>query len=99
MARKLDSFPEDEDSPRGRYPWNKWLDGGVWELTKGTKDEVSAGEADFHVETRSFRSAVQQATRVRKGDVKTAIKNNGRNIVIQFVKKADTPDGDDSHGQ
>lgn len=104
MARRLDSFPEDEDAPRGRYPWNKWLNGEVWELQKGSKEEVSAGNADYHVETRSFRSAVQQATRTRKGDVKTAIRNNGSAIVIQFVSKADgnavvTPDEDDSHGQ
>jgi hypothetical protein len=69
-----------------------------------SKEEVSAGNADYHVETRSFRSAVQQATRTRKGDVKTAIRNNGSAIVIQFVSKASdngvvTPDEDDSHGQ
>lgn len=88
MARKLDSFPEDEDAPRGRYPWNKWLNGEVWELRKGSKEQVAAAEADFSVETRSFRSAVQQATRVRKGDVKTAIRDNGNAIVIQFVQKS-----------
>jgi hypothetical protein len=101
MARRLDSFPEDEDAPRGRYPWGKWLNGEVWELQKGSKEQVAEGNADYAVETRSFRSAVQQATRVRKGDVKTAIRNSGTSIVIQFVPKdeslSETLDEGDGH--
>lgn len=86
MAKLLNAFPEDKESqPRGRYPWEKWLDGRVWELKKGTRAEVEAEEADFHVATKSFTSAVKQAAKNRKGDVRTAPIDNGTTLVIQFV--------------
>lgn len=86
MAKTLAAFPdEDESVKRNRYPWDKWLDGQVWELRKGTREQVEKGDADYAVTTKSFRSAVMQATTVRKGDVRTAVLDEGNKLVIQFV--------------
>lgn len=75
MARELDSFPEVR---RGIYPWDTWLDGKVRELHQGT---------DYQRATKSFRSAAQQAARVRGGSVKTAVIDGGTGLALQFVKQ------------
>lgn len=86
MARTLDAFPDEVESiKRARYPWDTWLDGKVWELRKGTPEQVKGGEADYSVTTKSFRSAVIQATNSRKGEVRTAIMDKGNKLVVQFV--------------
>lgn len=96
MAKLLNAFPEDKESQsRGRYPWDKWLDGRVWELHKGTREEVEAGTADFNVTTKSFTSAVKQAAKSKKGDVRTA--PDGNKLTILFVpgeSAEDTESGD-----
>lgn len=78
MARVLDSFP-DRTEPRGLYPWDEWLDGKPWHLHRGEG-------RDYLKPTQSFRSAAQQAARVRKGKVKTRVTDAGEGIVIQFYK-------------
>jgi hypothetical protein len=89
MARTLDSFPDDaEQAPRGRYPWNQWLDGNPWELEKGTPEEVKAGTKDFHVAPKSFTSAAKQAARTKGGTIRTAPKGDA--VVIQFVAERTT---------
>lgn len=89
MAQKLEAFPEGANSREGysRYPWNEWLDGDAWELEQG---------ADFTVTTKSFRSAAAQAARIRNGGIRTALTNEGKNVVIQFVPKADTQHAEDA---
>jgi hypothetical protein len=77
MAKTLAAFPQD-DLRGGRYPWNKWLDGQVWHLERGTRAQVEIGDADYHVTTKSFRSAATQATKAenrrgRKGRVRTVV--------------------------
>lgn len=69
MARTLEAFPEEATIRAGRYPWNTWLNGEVWRLEHGTKEEVDRGEKDYSISTRSFRSAVTQAQKAlnRKG--------------------------------
>lgn len=88
MAKQLDAFP-DSDAKRGRYPWGQWLNGQPWELSRGTKEQVDSGEADFFVEPRSFRSAVQQAAKARAkrepGTVRTVILNKGTGIAVQYL--------------
>lgn len=96
MAKTLSAFPdEDESQKRGRYPWDKWLDGQVWELKKGSRTEVESGEADYAVTTKSFRSAVMQATVTRKGDVRTAVLEEGNKLVVQFVPGQELTETDD----
>lgn len=73
MARTLDSFPE---ARRGIYPWDEWLDGRVRELHQGV---------DYQKATKSFRSAAQQAARVRKGRVRTTVIDNGAGLALQFI--------------
>lgn len=93
MAKTLTAFPdEDESQKRGRYPWNEWLNGEVWELRRGTRAQVESGDADYAVTTKSFRSAVMQATTTRKGEVRTAILDEGNRLVIQFMPPGEKSD-------
>lgn len=95
MARTLDAFPDEVESvKRARYPWNTWLDGSVWELRKGTPEQVKGGEADYSVTTKSFTSAVKQAVASRKGDVRIATMDKSGKVIVQFLP-ADGDDGGD----
>lgn len=96
MAKTLAAFPsEDESQRRNRYPWDKWLDGNVWELTHGSREAVAEGDADFSVTTKSFESAVKQAVSAREGAVRLAPRRNDKGervgLVIQFLPGDETP--------
>lgn len=75
MARTLDSFPRAEGT--ARYPWDRWLDGQVWELV--------AGE-DFTSKLRTFAQNAHLQARKRGGRVRTKEIRSGDRaaIVIQF---------------
>lgn len=89
MAKTLTAFPdEDESQSRARYPWDKWLDGQVWELRHGTREQVEQDDADFSVGTKSFTSAVKQAAKPRNGDARIAYKDDKTTVIVQFVKSA-----------
>lgn len=57
---------------REGYPWDEWLDGRVWHLTRGE---------DFTTSPRNFSSSVRQAA-ARKG-VKLSTRVLGDNVFIQ----------------
>jgi hypothetical protein len=75
MARQLEVFP----SPRSeaRYPWDKWLDGSVWELEAGR---------DFTSKIPTFRANAQLQARKRGGGVRTRLLDDGQvtHLVMQF---------------
>jgi hypothetical protein len=79
MARKVDEFPEVPS--QARYPWDEWLDGGVWELI--------AGE-DFKGKPESLRSVADVQARKRGGRVQARLirsREQGQpdRIYLQFV--------------
>ena len=76
MARKLDSFPAATGS---RYPWDEWLDGGVWELVR---------ETDYASKTATFRANVQIQAKKRGGRARSkAVVVDGREaVIIQFER-------------
>lgn len=92
MAKTLATFPQDDLARGGRYPWSKWLDGQVWHLERGTRAQVEIGEADYHVTTKSFRSAVTQAT---KAKIKAGAKGRVRTAVVE--EKVSTEGRDGTH--
>jgi hypothetical protein len=78
MARRVEEFPETS----GRYPWEEWLDGSVWELTVGD---------DFRGTASTFRSAAITQARKRGGKVRTAVqKGSGPDehdrLYLQFMR-------------
>jgi hypothetical protein len=79
MARKLDQFPL---SNAARYPWDEYLDGSVWELTRGE---------DFDCSLRSIQGAARNQASRRNGSLRmrTRRANDGREVVVmQFVRSA-----------
>jgi hypothetical protein len=79
MARKLDQFPL---SNAARYPWDEYLDGSVWELTRGE---------DFRCSVRSIQGAARAQANRRRGTVRmrTRRSENGREVVVmQFIRPA-----------
>lgn len=79
MAKKLDAFPEGLRVRSSQtYPWDEWLDGSPWELTKGD---------DYVIKSKSFVTAAQAAARRKGGRVQTAILPDDTGVVIQYRSK------------
>jgi hypothetical protein len=79
MAKKLEQFPDVSRPGRpDKYPWDEWLDGDPWELTSGE---------DFQAKLKieSFRATAKSAAKKRSGTIKTAVVNDGKSLVIQFI--------------
>ncbi len=56
------------------YPWHKWLDGRVWQMTKG---------GDFKCSVGSFKHTATIHARKKGGRLRCHIKDKTK-IVIQF---------------
>lgn len=72
MAKTLDSFDFSQDMVRGRYPWDTWMDGRIWQLKQGK---------DFRPSARSFRRIVLAKALKRGQVVQVAIR--GDYVVVQ----------------
>lgn len=79
MAKQLEEFPEISRPGRpDKYPWDEWFNGKPWQLDSGE---------DFEAELKidSFRATAKSAAKKRNGTIKTAVVNDGKSIVIQFM--------------
>ena len=76
MAKVLEKYMFRSGSQK--YPWEKWLDGRVWEFTQGK---------DFKVSTSTFRQAATGIAKRRGGKMRTY--SEGKKVVIQFVPADD----------
>lgn len=81
MARKLKNFDFEKErndiiSRPYRYPWEKWLDGSVWELTIGE---------DFKTSVQSFRSNAFYNAKIRGMKIRTIRKDD--KLIIQAYKE------------
>ncbi len=72
MAKRLREFPG--GPTRGKYPWDQWLDGSVWQLQKGQ---------DYDIGTPSMRAAASRAAKAAGKKVRTrARKGKGGSEVL-----------------
>ena len=77
MAEILDDYNfSDHVGYRGKYPYDKWFDGKIWELTS---------KIDFDVNIDSLRVCIYNAAKRRSLRVRTSITQNGESLVIQAV--------------
>jgi hypothetical protein len=86
MAKKVDAFPDQARS--SKYPWDEWLDGGVWELVPGK---------DFEAKPMTFRSAAIAQAKTRGGKVRTRIMNrdgHAEKMYVQFFREGGDGIGD-----
>jgi hypothetical protein len=75
MAKKLKDFEFPAVGTTTRYPWDEWLDGNIWQLTKGD---------DFPSDAYNFRNGAINAAR-RKG-LKVRTSRSGDVVTIQAVR-------------
>lgn len=90
MARKVERFP---DLPnQSRYPWDEWLDGGIWELAPGE---------DFKGKPATFRSVAIGQAKKRGGKAKTRLLRgkDGQpdRMYLQFRRDGDTAQTPQEH--
>lgn len=63
MAEKLDNYQFSRHPHASKYPWDEWLDGSVWKLTKGE---------DFDVEPDSMTVTIYTTAKKRGHKVRTS---------------------------
>lgn len=83
MARELPRFPEDAPTPRmsgAGYPWDEWFNGKVWELVQGV---------DFPGTVKGFRQNANKKATSMGGVMRSSLLEDGKRLVIQFVKRAE----------
>ena len=85
MARELDAWPVGLESGRQTsvYPWDRWLNGRIWELTQGE---------DYKVKAKSVISTAQAVGRKKGGRVRAQPINNGRGIIMQYLPPEPGPE-------
>jgi hypothetical protein len=71
MAKKVDELPA--PTRAGKYAWDEWLDGDVWELTRGE---------DFETPPKLMQSAIHSAARARGGHADTRVV--GEKVYLEF---------------
>jgi hypothetical protein len=74
MATKLPATALIRDG-RNKYPWEEWLDGGVWQITPGE---------DFTCSIEHFRRQCYMKAAQRGGNARTSMENG--HILLQFAK-------------
>lgn len=67
MAKVVDHIPAKGFIGRKTYPWNKWMDGRIWELRQGK---------DFKVKPMNFSQQVYMQAARLKVKAHTAIRGN-----------------------
>ena len=77
MGEILDEFSF-VGGPRGKYPWDEWLDGRIHRLQRGE---------DFEPSAQTFRGPCHFAAKQRGGQVRTKC-DGTESIVIQFFREA-----------
>lgn len=74
MATKLDSFTFTSFGRDAVYPWDEWLDGGIYKLVQGE---------DFDCKLNSIRQGAFQAARTRRMAIHTSVVDDGKALVLQ----------------
>lgn len=77
MAKRLeDGFKFESRRGVAKYPWDEWLDGSVWELSR---DEDYPGVKD----ATNFITTVKAAAKREGKRVRSATLDGGKRVVIQ----------------
>lgn len=75
MAKKLKKFEFRTNGSNIRYPWDKWTDGSIWQLTAG---------GDFTTTPKTFRTAVYaHAKSIGK---RARVNIDGDTVTLQFYE-------------
>jgi len=78
MARRLDEFPGDRRRPLGKYPWQDWTDGSVWEIQRG--DDYAVATENMRVNLHMKADALSTKVRTRKFQ-----RDGDEGLVFQFL--------------
>ncbi len=97
MAKVLEEFDFSRKGvkKKSKYPWDKWLDGGIWELNQEGSPEAEIEGADFDIPVKNFRTNLYVAAKQRKLGVHTRLIRNETGIVLQAYDASEDEDEDD----
>ncbi len=77
MAERLENYEFANKAGRPlKYPWDEWLDGSVWRITRG---------ADFDAKPSSVRSGVYRSAQQR--GLRTESRIEGDSVIFRATPK------------
>jgi len=78
MATQLDTFEDQPQHERRRYPWEGWTGGGVWDIRRGD---------DYDVTTESMRTNlhIKAGELLRKVQTRKVSDEQSEGLVFQFL--------------
>ncbi len=83
-------------SGRQKYNWELWMNGQIWALKSGTKEDVAAGKADFDVKPTSFANNAASYGKRHDGIKTVQIAIEGDTVYVQAMLLPDVDEPEDS---
>jgi len=96
MAKVLESFDFSRKGvkKKSKYPWDKWLNGDIWDLNQEGSPEAEEDGSDFDIPVKNFRTNLYVAARERGKGVHTRLVRNETGIVFQAYEAAEDDDSE-----
>jgi len=82
MATQLNEFAFASAGRKGKYDWDLWLDGNIWELKR---------PVDFLGNSDSMRSGAQQAGKIRGLKIRTTVVDDDTLVIQAYENVLDEP--------
>ena len=65
MAEVIEDMPFDSSNAK-KYPWDEWLDGRIWKLTRGSDFSISAVNMRTTIYARALRRGLRASVSVKE---------------------------------
>lgn len=79
MGQRIDSFTN-KPRTQGKYPWNEWVDGSIWRITRGVDFTARMSSMRSHLYGEAYRRGMRVGISEISDDV----------FEFQFTPKAST---------
>mgnify|MGYP001561306891 CR=1 FL=1 len=82
---------------RQKYDWVRWLNGQIWVISCGTKEQYAAGEVDAPVSPTSFANNASSKGKRDSGikEMKISIDTDAGKVYLQAVRLPDAEEGNE----
>lgn len=83
MAERLETV-NFTGAGRCKYPWDEWTDGNGWVIWRGTREQFTKGNADYHISTVHMQIALHQRARKHQQVAQTESVRDGAREGLKF---------------
>lgn len=94
MPKVIEEFSKSTVGRPEAYPWAEWLDGQKRAFTRGTEQQVEAGEADFACTPTSFVGSARKAA-LKRGLRVTTVTVDESTLELAAIPESEEDEGTD----